>query len=76
MIDIDVYDINIVNCKMVCLLCLLQDMYDNLRHKIEDVTRNSTSFQFEGEYAVFLSTEKRNHPSIVKVTNIVKNIHA
>ncbi|KEH39004.1 cellulose synthase H1-like protein [Medicago truncatula] len=45
----------------------MKDMYDNLSHKIEDVTRNSTSFQFEGEYAVFLNTEKRNHPSIVKV---------
>jgi hypothetical protein len=75
MIDIHVmsYDIRSI---MVCLLCLLQDMYDNLSHKIEDVTLNSTSFQFEGEYAVFLNTEKRNHSSIVKVTNIVKNIHA
>ncbi|MCI09562.1 cellulose synthase-like protein H1-like, partial [Trifolium medium] len=43
------------------------DMYDNLSQKIEDVTRNPISFQFEGEFAVFLNTEKRNHPSIVKV---------
>jgi len=61
---------------MVCLFCLLQDMYDSLSHKIEDVTRNPISFQFEGEFSAFLNTEKRNHPSIVKVTNIVKNIHA
>jgi hypothetical protein len=44
-------------------------MYDNLSQKIEDVTRNPISFQFEGEFAVFLNTEKRNHPSIVKVIN-------
>jgi len=44
-------------------------MYDNLSHKIEDVTQNPISFQFEGEFAVFLNTEKRNHPSIVKVIN-------
>ncbi|KAK2424356.1 cellulose synthase protein H1 [Trifolium repens] len=46
---------------------LMKDMYDNLSQKIEDVTRNPISFQFEGEFAVFLNTEKRNHPSIVKV---------
>ncbi|XP_045804574.1 cellulose synthase-like protein B4 [Trifolium pratense] len=45
----------------------MKDMYDNLSQKIEDVTRNPISFQFEGEFAVFLNTEKRNHPSIVKV---------
>ncbi|AES67199.2 putative cellulose synthase (UDP-forming) [Medicago truncatula] len=45
----------------------MKDMYDNLSHKIEDVTRNSASFQFEGEFAVFSNTEKRNHPSIIKV---------
>ncbi|PNY15594.1 cellulose synthase-like protein h1-like, partial [Trifolium pratense] len=46
---------------------LMKDMYDNLCQKIEDVTRNPSSFQFEGEFAVFLNTEKRNHPSIIKV---------
>ncbi|XP_058779643.1 cellulose synthase-like protein B4 isoform X2 [Vicia villosa] len=45
----------------------MKDMYDNLSRKVEDVTRNSLSFKFEGEFAVFLNTEKRNHPSIVKV---------
>ncbi|WJX69064.1 hypothetical protein P8452_53363 [Trifolium repens] len=45
----------------------MKDMYDNLSQKIEDVTRNPISFQFEVEFAVFLNTEKRNHPSIVKV---------
>jgi len=44
-------------------------MYDNLSQQIEDVTQNPISFQFEGEFAVFLNTEKRNHPSIVKVIN-------
>lgn len=44
-------------------------MYDNLSRKVEDVTRNPLSFKFEGEFAVFLNTEKRNHPSIVKVIN-------
>ncbi|XP_045805954.1 cellulose synthase-like protein B4 [Trifolium pratense] len=46
---------------------LMKDMYDNLCQKIEDVTRNPSSFKFEGEFAVFLNTEKRNHPSIIKV---------
>ncbi|KAK2370180.1 cellulose synthase protein H1 [Trifolium repens] len=45
----------------------MKDMYDNLSQKIEDMTRNPISFQFEGEFEVFLNTEKRNHPSIVKV---------
>jgi hypothetical protein len=54
---------------MVCLW-FLQDMYDNLCQKIEDVTRNPSSFQFEGEFEVFLNTEKINHPSIIKVINI------
>jgi hypothetical protein len=54
---------------MVCLW-FLQDMYDNLCQKIEDVTRNPSSFQFEGGFEVFLNTEKRNHPSIIKVINI------
>lgn len=44
-------------------------MYDNLSRKVEDVTRNLLPFKFEGEFAVFLNTEKRNHPSIVKVIN-------
>ncbi|CAI8592789.1 unnamed protein product [Vicia faba] len=45
----------------------MKDMYDNLSRRVEDVTRNSLSLKFEGEFAVFLNTEKRNHPSIVKV---------
>jgi len=62
---------------MVRLFVFLQDMYDNLSQKIEDVTRNSASFQFEGEFAVFSNTEKRNHPSIIKVINIaVKRLNA
>ncbi|GAU17127.1 hypothetical protein TSUD_106260 [Trifolium subterraneum] len=48
-------------------LTLMMDMYENLCQKIEDVTGNPSSFQFEGDFAVFLNTEKRNHPSIVKV---------
>jgi hypothetical protein len=43
-------------------LCFSQDMYDNLSQKIEDVTRNPISFQFEGEFAVFLNTEKKIIP--------------
>ena len=56
-------------------MTVLQDMYDSLSRKIEDVTRKSISFQLDGEFAVFLNTGRTNHPSIVKVTNIiVKNI--
>jgi hypothetical protein len=59
---------------MIRLCVSLQDMYDNLSQKMEDVTRNSASFQFEGEFAVFSNTEKRNHPSIIKVINIAVKI--
>jgi len=56
-------------------------MYDNLSRKIQDVTRKQIPLQLDdGEFAVFYNTEQRNHPSIIKVTNIqhtaVKYIHA
>ncbi|MED6182631.1 hypothetical protein PIB30_030370 [Stylosanthes scabra] len=45
----------------------MKDMYDNLSRKIEDVTAKAIPFPLDGEYAVFFNTERRNHPSIVKV---------
>ncbi|RDX62085.1 Cellulose synthase-like protein H1, partial [Mucuna pruriens] len=45
----------------------IKDMYDNLSQKIEAVTRNTIPFQFDGEFAVFSNTEKKNHPTIIKV---------
>ena len=46
-------------------------MYENLSRKLEDVTRKPIPFPLDGEFAVFLNTDRRNHPSIVKVTTIV-----
>jgi len=46
----------------------LQDMYDNLRQNIEDVTRKQIPLELDGEFAVFSNTEQINHPSIIKVT--------
>jgi len=55
-------------------------MYDNLSRKIQDVTKKQIPLQLDGEFAVYYNTERRNHPSIIKVTNIqhtaVKYIHA
>ena len=45
-------------------------MYDNLSHKIEEVTHKTIPLQLDGEFAVFSNTEQRNHPSIIKVTEI------
>ncbi|XP_057729313.1 cellulose synthase-like protein B4 [Arachis stenosperma] len=45
----------------------MQDMYDNFSRKIEDVTAKAIPFPLDGEYASFLNTDRRNHPSIVKV---------
>ncbi|XP_050883467.1 cellulose synthase-like protein B4 isoform X2 [Lathyrus oleraceus] len=35
--------------------------------QVTESEEGSPEFKFEGEFAVFLNTEKRNHPSIVKV---------
>jgi len=43
-------------------------MYDNLSRKIQDVTRKQIPLELDGEFAVFSNTERRNHPSIIKVT--------
>ncbi|KAK7261124.1 hypothetical protein RIF29_27428 [Crotalaria pallida] len=45
----------------------MKDMYDNLNHKIEDVTRKSILLPLDGELAVFSNTDRRNHPTIIKV---------
>ncbi|KAJ1400051.1 Nucleotide-diphospho-sugar transferase [Sesbania bispinosa] len=46
----------------------MKDMYDNLSHQIQDVTRKSIQqLHLDGEFAVFKNTEQRNHPSIIKV---------
>ncbi|XP_020238415.1 cellulose synthase-like protein H1 [Cajanus cajan] len=45
----------------------MKDMYDNLSHKIVEVTRKKNPFQLDGEFAVFRNTEQRNHPTIIKV---------
>ena len=50
-------------------------MYHNLSQNLEEVTSKTIPFQLDGEYAVFSNTEQRNHPTIIKVTDIVKNIH-
>jgi len=52
-------------------------MYDNFSRKIQEVTRKQIPLQLDGELAVFSNTDRRNHPTIIKVTNItVKYIHA
>ncbi|XP_047181632.1 cellulose synthase-like protein H1 isoform X1 [Vigna umbellata] len=45
----------------------MKDMYDNLILKIQDVTRKQIPLQLDGEFAVFSNTERRNHPTIIKV---------
>ncbi|XP_020238421.1 cellulose synthase-like protein H1 [Cajanus cajan] len=50
---------------------LMKDMYESLSHKIEEVTRKTIPFQLDGEFAVFSNTDRRNHPSIIKV--IIEN---
>ncbi|XP_061375280.1 cellulose synthase-like protein H1 isoform X1 [Gastrolobium bilobum] len=45
----------------------MKEMYDNLGQKIDDVARKPIPFQLDGEFAAFSNTEKRNHPSIIKV---------
>ncbi|QCE09538.1 cellulose synthase A [Vigna unguiculata] len=45
----------------------MKDMYDNLSRKIQDVTKKQIPLQLDGEFAVYYNTERRNHPSIIKV---------
>ncbi|KAK8469620.1 hypothetical protein PHAVU_005G116450 [Phaseolus vulgaris] len=45
----------------------MKEMYDNLSHKIEEVTHKTIPLQLDGEFSVFSNTEQRNHPSIIKV---------
>ncbi|XP_027927163.1 cellulose synthase-like protein H1 isoform X2 [Vigna unguiculata] len=46
----------------------MKDMYDNLSRKIQDVTRKQIPLQLDdGEFTVFSNTERRNHPTIIKV---------
>ncbi|KAK7335582.1 hypothetical protein VNO80_27506 [Phaseolus coccineus] len=45
----------------------MKDMYDNFSRKIQDVTRKQIPLQLDGELAVFSNTDRRNHPTIIKV---------
>lgn len=53
---------------MALFACLvLQDEYEKLSRKIEEVGRKSDPCKPGGEFAVFSNTERRNHHAIVKV---------
>ncbi|KAK7257562.1 hypothetical protein RIF29_31614 [Crotalaria pallida] len=45
----------------------MKDMYDHLSHKIEEASRKSIPWQFDGEFAIFSNTERKNHPTIIRV---------
>ena len=46
---------------------LLQEEYEKLEQKIEEATEGTVPFECTGEYAAFANTDKRDHPSIIKV---------
>ncbi|KAJ7981274.1 Cellulose synthase [Quillaja saponaria] len=45
----------------------IKDEYEHLCRKIENVVKNSPPFDGDGEFAVFSNTERKNHPTIIKV---------
>ncbi|KAJ7981275.1 Cellulose synthase [Quillaja saponaria] len=45
----------------------IKDEYEHLCRKIENAVKNSTPFDGDGEFAVFSNTERKNHPTIIKV---------
>ncbi|KAK7324810.1 hypothetical protein VNO77_28665 [Canavalia gladiata] len=45
----------------------MKDMYDHLSQKIQDVIRKPVPSFVDGEFGVFSNTDRRNHPSIIKV---------
>jgi len=49
-----------------CVVVCWQDMYDDLRRKIE-LEASQKSNPSHGDFAVFSNTERTNHPSIIKV---------
>ncbi|KAL2331853.1 hypothetical protein Fmac_019434 [Flemingia macrophylla] len=46
---------------------LMKDMYYSLSQKIQEVTHETYPFQLDAEFAVFKNTDRRNHPTIIKV---------
>ncbi|XP_019448917.1 PREDICTED: cellulose synthase-like protein H1 isoform X1 [Lupinus angustifolius] len=45
----------------------MKEMYDDLSRKIEEASHKSNSWQLDGEFAVFSNTDRKNHPTIIRV---------
>ncbi|XP_019453796.1 PREDICTED: cellulose synthase-like protein H1 isoform X2 [Lupinus angustifolius] len=45
----------------------MKEKYDNLCRKIEEASRKSIPWQPDGEFAVFSNTDRKNHPTIIRV---------
>ncbi|KAJ4825804.1 hypothetical protein Tsubulata_021814 [Turnera subulata] len=45
----------------------MKDEYEELSRKIDDATKDSSLLNLRSDLAVFSNTERRNHPSIIKV---------
>ncbi|CAL0303965.1 unnamed protein product [Lupinus luteus] len=45
----------------------MKEMYDDLSRKIEEASNKSNPWQLDGEFAVFSNTDRKNHPTIIRV---------
>ncbi|KAL3714737.1 hypothetical protein ACJRO7_006612 [Eucalyptus globulus] len=54
----------------------MKDEYDKLSEKIEDASQGSVPSNFTGEFAAFSNTERKNHPTIIKIILENKGGHA
>ncbi|CAL0333934.1 unnamed protein product [Lupinus luteus] len=45
----------------------MKEKYDNLCHKIEEASHKSIPWQLDGEFAVFSNSDRKNHPTIIRV---------
>ncbi|QHO56162.1 hypothetical protein HN873_007364 [Arachis hypogaea] len=60
------HDLSTQQFKQECLR--MKDMYDNLSRRIEEACRTSIpSCRLDGDFAVFLNTQRDNHPTIIKI---------
>lgn len=49
----------------------LQEEYENMRQKIEEAANGAAQIERGGDYAAFANTTKSDHPTIIKVCQIV-----
>jgi len=64
----------LLNSQTQIMNSCVQDMYDNLSHKIE-LDASQKSNPCHGEFDIFSNTERTNHPTIIQVYNFNIVVH-